>query len=112
MQLIAVINGDVSCGDETSAQAVTLESLQPNHADCNAKLIVKREETAWNSGQRFAHIIWRSRVRVPLRGPYLQSPDNFSGPKSNIEIQIKGMRARVLASKLLHFVLLTDSFIM
>ena len=109
MQLIAVIE-DVSCGDETSAQAVTL--LQPNHADCNAKLIVKREETAWNSGQRFALIIWRSRVRVPLRGPYLQSPDNFSGPKSNIEMQIKGMRALVLASKLLHFVSLTDSFIM
>ena len=42
MQLVAVIE-DVSCGDETSAQAVTLESLQPNHADCNAKLIIKRE---------------------------------------------------------------------
>ena len=111
MQLIAVI-GDVSCGDETSAQAVTLEALQPNHADCNAKMIVKREETAWNSGQRFALTIWRSRVRVPLRGLYLQSPDNFSGPISNIEMQIKGMRARVLASKLLHFVSLTDSFIM
>ena len=109
MQLIAVINGDVSCGDETSAQAVTLEALQPNHADCNAKMIVKREETAWNSGQRFALC---TRVRVPLRGLYLQSPDNFSGPISNIEMQIKGMRARVLASKLLHFVSLTDSFIM
>ena len=108
MQLIAVINGDVSCGDETSAQAVTLESLQPNHADCNAKPIIKREETAWNSGQRFPG----SRVRVPLRGPYLQSPDNFSGTKSNIEMQIKGIRARVLASKIRHFVSLTDSFIM
>ena len=46
------------------------------------------------------------------RGPFLQSPDNFSGPKSNIQIEIKRIRARVLASKLLHFVSLTDSFIM
>ena len=45
-------------------------------------------------------------------GPFLQSPDNFSGPKSNIQIEIKRIRARVLASKLLHFVSLTDSFIM
>ena len=46
------------------------------------------------------------------RGPFLESPSNFSGPKSNIEIEIKRIRARVLASKLPHFVLLTDSFIM
>ena len=65
MQLIAVIR-DVSCGDETSAEAVTLQSLQPNHADCNAKLIIKGEETAWPSGQRFGLAIWRSRVRILL----------------------------------------------
>ena len=46
------------------------------------------------------------------RGPFLESPVNFSSPKSNIQIEIKRIRARVLASKLLHFVSLTDSFIM
>ena len=66
MQLIAVINEDVSCGYETSAEAVTLESLQPNHADCNAKLIIKREEAAWPSGQRVELAIWRPRVRILL----------------------------------------------
>ena len=63
MQLIAVI-GNVSCGYETSAEAVTLEALQPNHADCNAKPIIKREETAWPNGQRVGLAIWRSRVRI------------------------------------------------
>ena len=47
-----------------------------------------------------------------IRGPFLERPGNFSGPKSNIQIEIKRIRARVLARKLLHFVLLTDSFIM
>ena len=45
-------------------------------------------------------------------GPFLESPVNFSGPKSNSQSEIKRTRARVLASKLLHFVSLTDSFIM
>ena len=45
-------------------------------------------------------------------GPFLESPVNFSGPKSNIQIEIKRIRARVLASKLLHFVSLTDGFIL
>ena len=45
-------------------------------------------------------------------GPFLESPGNFSGPKSNIQIEILRTRARVLAGKLLHFVSLTDSFIM
>ena len=45
-------------------------------------------------------------------GPFLESPGNFLGPKSNIQIEIKRIRARLLASKLLHFVSLTDSFIM
>ena len=53
-------------------------------------------------------------LRFSCRGPFLQSPDNFSGRKSNIQIEIKRIRgrARVLASKILHFVSLTDSFIM
>ena len=46
------------------------------------------------------------------RGPFLESPVNFSGLKSNIQIEIKRIRARVLAGKQLHFVSLTDSFIM
>ena len=45
---------------------------------------------------------------------FSKCPDNFSGRKSNIQIEIKRIRgrARVLASKTLHFVPLTDSFIM
>ena len=46
------------------------------------------------------------------RGLFLESPGNFSGPKLNIQIEIYRIRAPVLASKLLHFVSLTDSFIM
>ena len=45
-------------------------------------------------------------------GPFLESPGKFSGPKSNIQIKIQRIRARVQASKLFHFVSLTDSFIM
>ena len=50
-------------------------------------------------------------IRAPW-GLFFESPGNFSGPKSNIPIEIQRIRARVLASKLLHFILLTDSFIM
>ena len=45
-------------------------------------------------------------------GPFLESPGNFSGPKSDFPIEIHRIRARVLANKLHHFVSLTDSFIM
>ena len=51
-----------------------------------------------------------SKFLVIFRGTFLQSSDNFSGPKSHIQIEIKRIRARVLGSKLLHFVSLTDSF--
>ena len=50
-------------------------------------------------------------IRAPWR-PFFESPGNISGPKSNIPIEIQRIRARVLASKLLHCVSLTDSFIM
>ena len=50
-------------------------------------------------------------IRAPW-GPFFESPGNFSGPKSNIPIEIQRIRAGVLASKLLHCVSLTDSFIM
>ena len=43
---------------------------------------------------------------------FLESPSNFMGPKSNIQIEIFRIKAQVLASKLLHFASLTDSFIM
>ena len=39
-------------------------------------------------------------------------PITFRASKSNIQIEILRIRARVLASKLLHFVSLTDNFIM
>ena len=45
-------------------------------------------------------------------GAFLQSPDNFSGPKSYIQIEVKRIRARVLANKILHFFSLADNFIM
>ena len=51
-------------------------------------------------------------VRNRSWGPFLERPGNFTGPKSNIQIEIKRIRARVLARKLLHFVSLTDGFIM
>ena len=55
---------------------------------------------------------WALILASRTRGSFLESPGNFSGPKSNIQIEIQRIRARVLASKLLHFVSLTDSFIM
>ena len=56
----------------------------------------------------------KNHMTEPLQeiwGPFLESPGNFSGPKSNIQIEILRKRAGFLASKLLHFVSLTDSFI-
>ena len=43
---------------------------------------------------------------------FVKVPVTFSGAKSNIQIKIKRIRAPVLDSKLLHFVSLSDSFIM
>ena len=63
-----------------------------------------------NSWDKFAFVA--RRLSAHARGPFPQSPENFSGPKSNIQIEIKRIKARVLASKILHFVSLTDSFIM
>ena len=31
---------------------------------------------------------------IVCRGPFLQSPDNFWGPKSNIQIEIKRIEAK------------------
>ena len=58
------------------------------------------------------HLAQKMKQQLVVSGPFLQNPDNFSGPKSNIQIEIKRIGAWVLASKILHFVSLTDSFIM
>ena len=50
-------------------------------------------------------------MKQVFRGPFLKSPANFSGTKSNFQIEIKRIRVLVLANKLLHFFSLTDSFI-
>ena len=65
----------------------------------------------FQTGLRLGH--HQGKAENVTRGPFLESPGNFSGPKSNIhgQIEIKRIRARVLASKLLHFVSLTDIFI-
>ena len=54
----------------------------------------------------------RSGTEVRARRWFLESPANFSGLKSDIQIEIQRKRARILANKLLHFVSLSDSFIM
>ena len=54
----------------------------------------------------------RGPVSLKSWDPFLESAGNFSGPKSNIKMEIWRVRARVLASKLLHLVSLTDGFIM
>ena len=63
----------------------------------------------WQKGYPFP-IFPLSYAEFKTWGPFLESPGNFTGPKSNIQIEIQ-MKARVLVSKLLHFVSLTDSFI-
>ena len=55
------------------------------------------------------HFAQKMKQQLVDSDPFLQNPDNFSGPKLNIPIEIKRIGAWVLASKLLHFVSLTDS---
>ena len=43
--------------------------------------------------------------------PFLERPDNFSGPKPNFEIKTSWIAAKFLAHKLVNFASLTDSFI-
>ena len=45
------------------------------------------------------------------RGPFLESPGSFSGPKLKFEIKIRRLVALVLAGKPVHFASLTDSYI-
>ena len=56
------------------------------------ELKTKRQQNMWKVTQVY------SKFLVIFSGPFLQSPDNFSAPKSNIQIEIKRIRARVLAS--------------
>ena len=58
------------------------------------------------------HLAQKMKQQLVVSGPFFQKPDNLSGPKSSIQIEIKGIRSPVLASRILHFVSLTDSFIM
>ena len=51
-------------------------------------------------------------IHMVTRGPFLERPGKFLGPKSNIQIELKIIKAQVLPRKLLHFVSSTDSFIM
>ena len=65
----------------------------------------------WVSSRSGVNLLFMASLNV-FRGPFLESPGNFSGPKSDFQIEIQRIRARVLANKLLLFVSLTDSFIM
>ena len=58
------------------------------------------------------HLAQKMKQQLVVSGPFLQNPNIFSGPKSNIQIEIQRIRSRVLANKILHFVSLTDSFTM
>ena len=58
------------------------------------------------------HFAQKMKQQLVVNWSFLQSPNNFSGPKSNIQIEIERIGAWVLASKILHFVSLTDSFTM
>ena len=58
------------------------------------------------------HLAQKMKEQLVVNGPFLPNPDNFSGPKSKIQIEIKRIRSRVLASKILYFVSLTESFTM
>ena len=64
------------------------------------------------NGSSLSNIVVEAARGIAIWGPFLERPGNFTGPKSNIQIEIKRIRARVLAKKLLHFVSLTDGFIM
>ena len=47
----------------------------------------------------------------PGQGPFLESPGSFSGPKPKFELKMWRVVAQVLAHISVHFVSLTDSFI-
>ena len=49
------------------------------------------EKSVRSKGRR---IIW---LELRACGPFLERPGTFSGPKSNIQIEIKRVRAQVLA---------------
>ena len=49
------------------------------------------EKSVRSGGRR---IVW---LELRACGPFLERPGNFSGPKSNIQVEIKRVRARVLA---------------
>ena len=85
--------------------------MESNKVPTARRLPPAQARTFRRAYTRYFLCLW-DRISLLAWGPFLESPGNFSGPKSNIQIEIKRIRARVLASKLLHFVSLTDSFIM
>ena len=51
-----------------------------------------------------------SPARARTRGPFLESPDNLTGPKSYIEIKVLRKVGHVLTSNKVQFVSLADNF--
>lgn len=49
-------------------------------------------------------------IMSPVRGPFLQRPDNVTGPKSHFEIKVSRKVECVLTSNEFHFVSLANSF--
>ena len=51
-----------------------------------------------------------SKLRVMTRGLFLDSPGNFTGPKSYFEIKVSRKVGRVLTTNESHFVSLANNF--
>ena len=56
-------------------------------------------------------VAWVPLQTVRAWGPFLERPDNFSGPKANFEIKTCWIVAQFLSHKPANFASLTDSFI-
>ena len=60
---------------------VTCGGSPPPHLSCKRDQIEMRDYMDWR-------VTPPKRVTSPTWGPFLESPGNFSGPKSNIQIEI------------------------
>ena len=59
------------------------------------------------------HVKWpysTVRVRKWSQGPFLERPDNLTGPESDFDIKVSRKVGRVLTSDEVHFVSLADNF--
>ena len=70
-----------------------LSYMSSNFALTWGYLDLASKNLAQNSRTQVCYVSW---------GPFLESPGNFLGPKSNIQMEIERIRVLVLASKLLH----------